>query len=62
MEKITYKDSGVDLEVYQESMARLPKLLHRTHCPRVIPWKNGFAGLFSLDFRVGCFLAIIRIL
>ena len=55
MEKITYKDSGVDLEVYQESMARLPKLLHRTHCPRVIPWKNGFAGLFSLDFSGGLF-------
>jgi len=53
--KLSYKDSGVDLDVYQESMARLPKLLSRTHCPRVIPWKNGFAGLFSLDFSRGLF-------
>jgi len=50
MQKITYRDSGVDLETYQESMARLPSLLRRTHCPRVMPWNNGFAGLFQLDF------------
>jgi phosphoribosylformylglycinamidine cyclo-ligase len=50
MQKITYRDSGVDLETYQESMARLPRLLKKTHCPRVIPWNNGFAGLFRLDF------------
>ncbi len=50
MQKITYRDSGVDLKTYQESMARLPRLLKQTHCPRVIPWNNGFAGLFRLDF------------
>lgn len=50
MQKITYRDSGVDLQAYQESMARLPALLRRTHCPRVLPWNNGFAGLFCLDF------------
>ena len=52
---LSYKDSGVDLETYQESMSRLPKLLKRTHCPRVMPWNNGFAGLFSLDFAGGLF-------
>ena len=55
MQKITYKDSGVDLQAYQESMARLPALLRRTHCPRVLPWNNGFAGLFCLDFAGGLF-------
>jgi len=50
MAKTTYKDSGVDLEVYAESMARLPKLLRRTHSPRVLPCEGGFAGLFALDF------------
>ncbi|NOY40681.1 MAG: phosphoribosylformylglycinamidine cyclo-ligase [Planctomycetes bacterium] len=55
MQKITYRDSGVDLETYQESMARLPNLLRRTHCPRVLPWNNGFAGLFRLDFAGGLF-------
>jgi phosphoribosylformylglycinamidine cyclo-ligase len=46
----TYKDSGVDLAVYEQSMARLPHLLRRTHSPRVIPAEGGFAGLFQLDF------------
>jgi phosphoribosylformylglycinamidine cyclo-ligase len=55
MSKITYRDSGVDLETYRESMSRLPGLMRRTHCPRVLPWNNGFAGLFSLDFAGGLF-------
>ena len=55
MEKLTYKDSGVDLEVYEESMSRLPRLMRRTHCPRVMPWENGFAGLFRMDFAGGLF-------
>jgi phosphoribosylformylglycinamidine cyclo-ligase len=55
MSKITYRESGVDLETYRESMSRLPALMRRTHCPRVLPWNNGFAGLFSLDFTGGLF-------
>ena len=51
----TYKDSGVDLAVYEQSMARLPSLLRRTHSPRVIPAEGGFAGLFQLDFTGGLF-------
>ena len=50
MAKATYKDAGVDLEVYRQSMARLPRLLHRTFTPRVMPLDGGFAGLFQLDF------------
>jgi phosphoribosylaminoimidazole (AIR) synthetase len=30
MAKVTYKDAGVDLDVYRQSMAKLPKLLSRT--------------------------------
>jgi phosphoribosylformylglycinamidine cyclo-ligase len=55
MGKATYKDSGVDLEVYAESMARLPRLLRRTHSPRVLAAEGGFAGLFRLDFADGLF-------
>jgi phosphoribosylformylglycinamidine cyclo-ligase len=55
MAKATYKDSGVDLEVYAESMSRLPRLLRRTHSPRVLPAEGGFAGLFRLDFADGLF-------
>lgn len=50
MAKVTYKDAGVDLEVYRESMARLPRLMHRTSSPRVMKLDGGFAGLFRLDF------------
>ena len=51
MAKATYKDAGVDLEVYDQAMLRLPRLLHRTYSPRVIPSDGGFAGLFQLDFQ-----------
>ena len=46
----TYKDAGVDLDLYEESMSRLPKLMHRTFSPRVIRLDGGFAGLYQLDF------------
>lgn len=47
---LTYKDSGVDLEQYSDSMGRLPPLMHRTFSPRVMQLDGGFAGLFQLDF------------
>ncbi|MDH3717539.1 MAG: phosphoribosylformylglycinamidine cyclo-ligase [Planctomycetota bacterium] len=50
MEKVTYKDAGVDLDVYRQSMSRLSSLLHRTYTPRVMGRDGGFAGLFQLDF------------
>ena len=50
MAKATYKDAGVDLDVYRDSMSRLPPLMHRTFSPRVIKQDGGFAGLFQLDF------------
>ena len=50
MAKATYKESGVDLELYRESMQRLPGLMHRTFSPRVMKLDGGFAGLFRLDF------------
>ena len=50
MTKATYKDAGVDLDAYAQAMTRLPRLISRTHTPRVIPLEGGFAGLFELDF------------
>ena len=50
MSKVTYKDAGVDLDVYDEAMTRLPRLMHRTFSPRVLKLDGGFAGLFQLDF------------
>lgn len=51
MAKLTYKDAGVDLDLYEAAMNRLPRLLARTYCPRVVPLRDGFAGLFALDFQ-----------
>jgi phosphoribosylformylglycinamidine cyclo-ligase len=50
MAKATYKDAGVDLELYDDSMNRVQRLIHRTFTPRVMPLDGGFAGLFQLDF------------
>ena len=49
MPKLTYKDSGVDLEKYQDAMSRLPKHVERTFSSRVLKNPGGFAGLFHLD-------------
>lgn len=50
MGKASYKDAGVDLELYRDAMSRLPRLMHRTFSPRVMKLDGGFAGLFRLDF------------
>ncbi|MBR5626432.1 MAG: phosphoribosylformylglycinamidine cyclo-ligase [Thermoguttaceae bacterium] len=49
MQKASYKSSGVDLDIYAESMARLPKLVSQTFSPRVMKLDGGFAGLFQLN-------------
>jgi phosphoribosylformylglycinamidine cyclo-ligase len=49
---IDYKAAGVDLDLYEETMAQLPPLLKRTFSPRVLDWPGGFAGLFRLDDNV----------
>lgn len=49
MKKATYKDSGVDLEVYAESMSRVQKLIAKTQSPQMLKLDGGFAGLFQLN-------------
>lgn len=58
---LTYRDAGLDLELYEQSLAALPPLLKRTQSPRVLPppfpsakggkSAGGFASLFSLDYN-----------
>ena len=48
MSGIDYKSSGVDLDVYEESMRRVGKLVQSTATPGVMPLPGGFAGLFRL--------------
>ena len=49
MSNVTYKSAGVDLELYDEAMRRLPALMQRTHTPRVLPLADAFAGLMRLN-------------
>jgi phosphoribosylformylglycinamidine cyclo-ligase len=48
MTSLTYRSAGLDLDLYDEAMTRLPALMRRTHTPRVLPLADGFAGLFRL--------------
>ena len=49
MPENTYRAAGVDLELYEQAMQRLPAMMQRTHTPRVMPLKDAFAGLFRLN-------------
>ncbi|OAI49789.1 phosphoribosylformylglycinamidine cyclo-ligase [Planctomycetaceae bacterium SCGC AG-212-F19] len=58
---LTYRDAGLDLKLYEQSMAGILPLLKRTHTARVLdPFDDGgprggkggfFASLFSLDYN-----------
>jgi phosphoribosylformylglycinamidine cyclo-ligase len=57
---LTYRDAGLDLDVYEQTLASIGHFLKRTHSPRVISdptsgkrGKKGgfFASLFSLDYN-----------
>src|SRR4051812_11325973 len=61
--KLTYRDAGLDLELYGQSIAAIVPFLRRTHTPPVRPPPfptaagggkkagGGFASLFSLDYN-----------
>ncbi len=55
MAKLTYKDAGQDLELYEQSLAGMVPFLRRTHTPRVLDGFGGFAALFSLDYNCRLF-------
>ncbi|MBI3409365.1 MAG: phosphoribosylformylglycinamidine cyclo-ligase [Planctomycetes bacterium] len=55
MAKLTYKDAGLDLELYEKSLAGMVPFLKRTHTPRVLDGFGGFASLFSLDYNLRLF-------
>jgi phosphoribosylformylglycinamidine cyclo-ligase len=51
MAKLSYRDAGLDLDVYEQSLAAIAPLLKRTHTLRVLDGFGGFASLFSLDYN-----------
>src|SRR5881394_1142673 len=51
MNRLTYRDAGLDLALYEQSLAGMVPFLRRTHTPRVLDGFGGFAALFSLDYN-----------
>jgi phosphoribosylformylglycinamidine cyclo-ligase len=51
MGKLTYRDAGVDLELYDQSLAGMVPFLKKTHTPRVLDGFGGFASLFTLEYN-----------
>src|ERR1700740_978295 len=51
MSKLTYRDAGLDLDLYEQTLTGMAPLLKRTHTPRVLDGFGGFASLFSLDYN-----------
>ena len=49
MTGLSYQSAGVDLELYEKAMQRLPGLMQRTRTPGVMDLPGGFAGLFRLS-------------
>src|SRR5437016_4271723 len=52
---LTYKASGLDLDLYEQTINAMGPLLRRTHSPRVLDGFGGFASLFSLDYNTRLF-------
>src|SRR5437764_201474 len=53
--KLSYQAAGVDLELYEQSLAGMLPFIKRTHTPRVLDGFGGFAALFSLDYNCRLF-------
>jgi phosphoribosylformylglycinamidine cyclo-ligase len=52
---LTYRAAGLDLELYEQSLAGMLPYLKRTHTPRVLDGFGGFASLFTLDYNCRLF-------
>jgi phosphoribosylformylglycinamidine cyclo-ligase len=52
---LSYKAAGLDLDVYEQTLAGMVPFLRRTHTPRVLDGFGGFASLFSLDYNTRLF-------
>src|SRR5271170_4993153 len=49
--KLTYQAAGVDIDLYEQSLAGMIPFIKRTHTARVLDGFGGFAALFSLDYN-----------
>jgi phosphoribosylformylglycinamidine cyclo-ligase len=46
---LDYKSAGLDLDVYEDTIDRIGRLVKKTHKPGVLDGFGGFASLFALD-------------
>jgi len=53
--KLTYQAAGVDIDLYEQSLAGMLPFIKRTHTPRVLDGFGGFASLFNLDCNLRLF-------
>ncbi|MFL5329481.1 MAG: phosphoribosylformylglycinamidine cyclo-ligase [Gemmataceae bacterium] len=57
---VRYRDAGLNLDTYEQTLAGIAPLLRRTHTPRVLDGFGGFAGLFTLDLNNWLFTRTYR--
>ena len=50
-EPLDYKSAGLDLDVYEDTIGRIGRLVKKTHGPGVLDGFGGFASLFALDIN-----------
>src|ERR1700730_4104889 len=55
MAKLTYRDAGLDLHLYEQSLAGMVPFLKRTHTPRGLAGCGAFTILFRLDYNCRLF-------
>src|SRR5438093_6836656 len=55
MPPVSYRDAGLDLAIYGQTLAGMAPLLRRKPPPRVLDGFGGFASLFSLDYNARLF-------
>jgi phosphoribosylformylglycinamidine cyclo-ligase len=48
-QQLDYKAAGLDLDVYEDTIDRIGRLVKKTHGPGVLGGFGGFASLFALD-------------
>ncbi|MER3415311.1 MAG: phosphoribosylformylglycinamidine cyclo-ligase [Gemmataceae bacterium] len=48
---ISYRDAGVNLDIYERTLQAIEPLVRRTYSPRVLQGFGGFASLFTLDYN-----------
>ncbi|MEZ6059568.1 MAG: phosphoribosylformylglycinamidine cyclo-ligase [Planctomycetaceae bacterium] len=48
MAQLSYESAGVNLQLYEQAMQKLPKLMRQTQTAGVMDLPGGFAGLFRL--------------